>query len=344
MGSAVYLVLTGNTGIRFSADHTDTVPMWTRWVPALAGLALAALLPAGSRAIPAQYRATPAESHKTPGGSRETPAESRAIPAESRETPAANGAMPPGNREATTRQPAPPRTPPYPQALVLISAAVAFAVSLRLAGGGEPAHTILKLALLLGVPATMFWLLRRHHRLRRSHDGLHPSREGLRRRHDAPQPDHRKSEPRTSTEPRHRFGPLIPVAAWFAISSVGPFATPPSDYGRTVDPVTLLVTIAVVFAVNAVLEEVFYRRWLQSSCEALLGRWPAIVLASLLWASWHIGIQGTGPLPDDLASVLVNQGVQGLFLGYLYSKHRRMWPILTVHGLTNSAPILLGLL
>ncbi|QUH06395.1 CPBP family intramembrane metalloprotease [Saccharopolyspora erythraea] len=284
VASATYLVLTGNTGIRYSADHTGTVPMWTRWVPALAGLLLALLIPGGSRA-------------------------------------------------ATPQPPAAGRTPPYPQAVVLITAAVAFAASLRLAGGGEPAHTLLKLALLLCVPAVAFWLLRRRG------DATQPGH----RRNTAPQPD--ASAPGDAeTASWRRYGPLIPVAAWFALSFTGPFAIPPSDYGRTVDPVTLLVTIAVVFLVNSLLEEVFYRRWLQSTCEAVLGRRPAIVLAALLWASWHVGIQGTGTLADDLASVFVNQGVQGLFLGYLYSKHRLMWPILTVHGLTNSAPILLGLL
>jgi uncharacterized protein len=33
--------------------------------------------------------------------------------------------------------------------------------------------------------------------------------------------------------------------------------------------------------------------------------------------------------------VLVNHGVQGLFLGYLWSKYRMMWPLLVVHGAIN---------
>ncbi|WP_320069712.1 hypothetical protein [Micromonospora sp. RTGN7] len=30
--------------------------------------------------------------------------------------------------------------------------------------------------------------------------------------------------------------------------------------------------------------------------ESILGRWPGIVLASLVWAAWHVGIQDTGRL------------------------------------------------
>ncbi|NBE83869.1 CPBP family intramembrane metalloprotease [Micromonospora sp. NEAU-HG-1] len=81
----------------------------------------------------------------------------------------------------------------------------------------------------------------------------------------------------------------------------------------------------------------------ESRWESILGRWPAIVLASLVWAAWHVGIQGTGQLGTDLAVVAVNQGVTGLFLGYLWSRYRRMWPLLVTHGAINAAPILLGL-
>lgn len=49
-GSAVWLALNGATGIRYSADHADTVPMWHRWIPAVAGLILVRLVP--PRAVP----------------------------------------------------------------------------------------------------------------------------------------------------------------------------------------------------------------------------------------------------------------------------------------------------
>lgn len=265
-GSAVWLVLNGGIDVRYSADHAGTVPMWHRWIPALAGLVLLRLVPP---------RAAPVD-----------------------DAPTGRGV--------------------HVQAVVLLVSAVLFAVTLRLAGGGEPAHTLLKLILLLAVPALLFWLSRRSA----------TDREPVRERHAA----------------WHRYGPVVPVAAWLALTYTGPLAVPPSDYAAGVGLVTLLVTVGVVFVVNSLLEEVFYRRWLQSRWEEILGLWPAIVLASLLWAAWHVGIQGTGHLSADLSSAFVNQGVQGLFLGYLWSRYRLMWPILVVHGAMNAAPILLGML
>ncbi|RKT86217.1 CAAX protease self-immunity [Saccharopolyspora antimicrobica] len=258
-GSALLLVLTGNADIRYSADHDDTVPMWTRWMPALVGIALVRLVPLS-----------------VPDG-----------------------------------EPLPAERAPRLKAAVLTASAVLFAVLLWFADQPEPTHTVLKLVLLLGVPAVLFWVLGRG------------------------------AIPRT---PVHRLAPAIPVLAWLLLSYTGPLAAPPSDFGSTVDLTTLLVTMVVVFLINSFLEEVFYRRWLQTRWEFLLGRWPAIVLASLLWAVWHIGIQGNGDLPVDLASAFANQGVTGLFLGYLWSKYRAMWPLLLIHGAINAAPILIGLL
>ncbi|MBB4935314.1 membrane protease YdiL (CAAX protease family) [Lipingzhangella halophila] len=271
-GAALWLFLTGEADIRYSADHDETVPMWTRWVPPLVGILLIRLIP------PTRY-----------AGTRELLA------------------------GQTTR-----RRVPYTEALVLAGLAVLFAAALRGLGGGEPAHTLLKLSLLLAAPLVLFWWLRR---------------SGTAWAAGEQRP-----------EPWNRWAPAIPVIAWFALSYTGPFAMPYSDYASTVDVPTLLVTIIVVFLVNSLLEEVFYRRWLQTRWEAVLGAWPAIVLTSLLWASWHVGIQGGGDLSVDLASTFVNQGVTGLFLGYLWSRYRRMWPLLVVHGLINSAAILLGLL
>ncbi|WP_190394503.1 CPBP family intramembrane glutamic endopeptidase [Nocardiopsis deserti] len=264
-GSTLLLLLSGQTDMRYSADHGDTVPMWTRWVPALAGIALVWLLP------------RPPETGGAPAG-----------------------------------------RPPLAEALVLTGLALLFAVALYALDGGEPAHTLLKLTLLLAAPLLLLQWLRRS--------------GGAWREAVRPGPV------------RHGWAPAVPVLGWAALTYAGPFAMPPSDYGRTVDALTLAVTIVVVFLVNALLEEVFYRRWLQTRWEAVLGAWPAIVLSSLLWACWHVAIQGRGDLPLDLATAFVNQGVMGLFLGYLWSWCRLMWPLLVVHGLANSGSILLGLL
>ncbi|GAA4034924.1 hypothetical protein GCM10022247_70360 [Allokutzneria multivorans] len=126
--------------------------------------------------------------------------------------------------------------------------------------------------------------------------------------------------------------PLLVVTVYIGLITV---LTP---WSGSAAPIAVL---AVVFLVNAVLEEVFYRFWLQTRLESLYGRWPAIVVASLLWAVWHVGIQGGGGLPLDLASVVANQGVTGLLLGYLWSRHRNPWMLILAHGLVNAPPAML---
>ncbi|WP_229795440.1 CPBP family intramembrane glutamic endopeptidase [Saccharothrix coeruleofusca] len=254
-GSVTLLVLTGNTAVRYSADHGDTVPVWTRWAPALAGIMAIRLVPARPPVALLASRGTRVEAE------------------------------------------------------VLLAAALVFAVALRLTGGGEPAHVLLKLLLLLVVPLVLF-------RVRRGSSAI-------------------------ALGDRPRVAPVVPVAVWLLLSCAGPFALRPSDYADTVDTVTLIATVVVVFLVNSLLEEVFYRRWSQTRWEAVLGRWPAIVLVSLLWAGWHAAIQGVGDLPVDLASAFANQGAQGLFLGYLWSRYRLMWPLLVVHGAVNALPMFL---
>ncbi|PMR58351.1 CPBP family intramembrane metalloprotease [Verrucosispora sp. ts21] len=259
--AALWLVITGNSNIRYSADHEGTVPMWARWLPALVAIAVIRLVP----------------------------------------------------RAPDPRWPDPPA--PYREAVPLLCSAIAFAAIMPLLDG-EPAYTLLKLALLLGVPAAVFVVVRRRPRW-----------------HPGPAP----------ADAAHRFGPAVPVAVWLVLSYATPLAAPAGDWARGLPLVELVATILVVFAVNALLEEFFYRRWLQTRWESLLGRWPAIVLVSLLWAVWHVAIQG-GVRPDiDLATVIVSHAVTGLFLGYLWSRYRRMWPPLVIHGALNAMPTLLTL-
>jgi membrane protease YdiL (CAAX protease family) len=127
-----------------------------------------------------------------------------------------------------------------------------------------------------------------------------------------------------------QLGPVAAVAVWLALAYVGPFAAPST--GRP----TVLALLAG-FVLNAVVEERFYRVWLQSRLEAAFGRWPAILAASLLWSAWHVAIQSTGRPAVDLATVVAHQGALGLFLGYLWSRYRRTWPLLVVHGAVNAS-------
>ncbi|GAB3831545.1 CPBP family intramembrane glutamic endopeptidase [Kribbella italica] len=191
------------------------------------------------------------------------------------------------------------------QAWILTGLAIAFAVLLKVFGLFE----VWKLLLLLLVPLAVFrWL---------------------------------GGKPTAQWPTATRWAPALPVAAWLLLTYVGPLAQESSR--PDLAALELVVTMLVVFLINSVLEEVFYRRWLQTRWEQLLGPWPAIVIASLLWAAWHVGIQGSGELGVDLAGAVVNQGVFGLFLGYLWSRYRRMWPVITVHGAVNAMGILVSL-
>ncbi|WP_416332407.1 type II CAAX prenyl endopeptidase Rce1 family protein [Laceyella tengchongensis] len=65
------------------------------------------------------------------------------------------------------------------------------------------------------------------------------------------------------------------------------------------------------------------------------------MLTSIPWSIWHIKIQHTGYLPADVVMAIANQGVTGLFLGYLWSRYRNMWVLIMVHGIINAPPQLL---
>ncbi|BBY31797.1 CPBP family intramembrane glutamic endopeptidase [Mycolicibacterium sediminis] len=112
--------------------------------------------------------------------------------------------------------------------------------------------------------------------------------------------------------------------------------------GFVADTLTVIAMVFIGFLLNAVVEEFFYRRWLQTRWERVLGGvWPGIIVSSLTWASWHIAIQGTVDWVVDVANVVANQGVTGLFLGLLWQRHRAMSPLLLVHGLMNANPLAL---
>lgn len=263
--SAAWLAATGHTSVRYSADHAETVEMWQRWVPALAGIVVVRLVP---------YRGQPA---------------------------AVGPSSAPAARLETT---------------VLVALAATFAVGLFLVGGGEPAHTAGKLALFVALPLVVLRTRRRRGTAWRAE---------------------------VSGSSRWRLaGPVLAVLAWGLLAFASPLAVPGSDFASTVTPLELVATVVVVFVVNAVVEEVFYRRWLLSRAQAWLGPWPAIVLSSLLWSLWHVAIQGTGDLDVDLASAVVTHAPMGVFLGYLWSRYRMMWPLLVAHGALNAVGLFLG--
>ncbi|BDD84819.1 hypothetical protein TPB0596_45820 [Tsukamurella pulmonis] len=196
---------------------------------------------------------------------------------------------------------------PRPQAWILLACGVAFAAGLIALGPEEPTYTVLKLALLLAVPAAVFALDRRRGR-----------------RWPAP-------------TARPGWRPVPAVIAYLLVYLA--LSDRSENFLAGVPLLDAVLLLLVGFAMNALLEEVFYRRWLLTRWRAVLGPWAAVALSAVVWASWHVAIQGSGaPVPDAM-NVLANQGVSGLFLGFLWLRYRVMWPLLVIHGVWNANPL-----
>nr|WP_249361839.1 CPBP family intramembrane glutamic endopeptidase [Gordonia araii] len=131
--------------------------------------------------------------------------------------------------------------------------------------------------------------------------------------------------------------PAAPVAAYVVAFLLVAPTRPPLLAGLPVVDAVLVLLIG--FGINAVLEEFFYRRWLLDRWREILGPWPAIALSSVVFALWHVAIQGTGEPIRDVANALAYQGVSGVFLGFLWVRFRMMWPLLVIHGIWNANPL-----
>ena len=222
----------------------------------------------------------------------------------------------PPKRSAWAGHPTPARD--RMEACALLALAVVFTLALTLLGPSEPNYTLLKVGLLVVCPLLLFAAGRRR----------------------AKTTVERESALVDGGQSLLNWRPLIPVLGW-AITHMALSVHGPAQH-LDIDGVTLAVALVVGFVINAVVEEFFYRRWLQTRWNRILGgTWPAIILSALVWASWHIAIQGSGDLVLDLANVIVNQGITGLFLGLLWARYRSMWPLLVTHGLMNANPVTL---
>ncbi len=98
----------------------------------------------------------------------------------------------------------------------------------------------------------------------------------------------------------------------------------------------LLVTVFLVIVVAPVIEEVAYRGMLQSALADLgLGRWSAIVLASVVFVLMHVGVAR--------GHALGGLFVLSLGLGWIYERTGRLAAAVTLHVLFNAANLALGL-
>lgn len=186
---------------------------------------------------------------------------------------------------------------------VLLGAALAFPAAVLFTGRGD-FYPVAKVVFLLVVPLVAFRLIR----------GGEPAARSI---------------PRPVTW----LAPLPAVAVWFVLTQIWPFATPLTQ--ELPDPVTLAVQSLVVALTAGVLEEVFYRAWLQTRLEVLIGRWPAILGSALLFALMHVGHIQPGAIGLGLASIVAAQGLWGVMQGYLWARYRNIWVIVFIHVVIN---------
>jgi uncharacterized protein len=206
------------------------------------------------------------------------------------------------------------------QSIIFLSGAILFPVTLLLVDDKSSTFQLwyigLKLALLLLLP----WLVVRIFQSQSMNDTL-------------------TERPQTLTR-WMGFSPLLIVGVWIYLSYFSVFSAPHTS-SKIADPMSMIIMLCSSFLINSVLEELFYRVWLQTRLERWLGTWPAILLTSILWAIWHIAIQSTGQWSTDVVTVISNQGIIGIFLGYLWSRYRNVWAIILIHGILNAPPYLL---
>lgn len=187
----------------------------------------------------------------------------------------------------------------------LAGIAVAFPVAVALAGAQSLLYPVLKVALFLGGALLVTRLVRAE---------LPPA------------------------VPARWFWPVPAILGWGVLA----FAVPADlTLYREMDRVFLAAAMTLTFFTASVLEEYFYRATLQTRLEAVAGRWPAIVATSLLFAAMHLPSHlGNGHAGVAIGGIIAFQGFFGLFTGYLWSRYRRFWAQVVVHGAVNALSLL----
>ena len=189
--------------------------------------------------------------------------------------------------------------------LTLLICAVLFPLIIGITGiEGSAWYFLAKVVLLVGIPAALVWTSRRNIQIAR---------------------------PRMAWQ---WWAPIVVIAVWTVLSQASPWLAVPTFPG--VDLAYLIIAATLTALTAGVGEELFYRYWLQTRAEALLGRWGGIVLVSFAFAIMHLGgdRQGNGLLVE-VAAVIIVQGSFGIMLGYLWSKYRNLSLIIAAHILAN---------
>ena len=136
------------------------------------------------------------------------------------------------------------------------------------------------------------------------------------------------------------FALLNIIAAGLALAAGHPETI---GYHWTVPPAEALVVLLIMFVLAGLLEELLFRGYLQTKLAAVIGGGVrgisvSIVLASLIFAAYHIPriiVEGT---PDETTAVMYLAGltVSGLVYGLLYEWTQNLWIPVFVHTAGNA--------
>lgn len=106
------------------------------------------------------------------------------------------------------------------------------------------------------------------------------------------------------------------------------------------DPGTIwkYLVIVIVVLLTPIFEEFMYRGLLQQGLAgAGIGRWPAIIVASIIFALMHLPALSM----ESALSAVLTLFALGLVLGFLYERTGRLLAPIIMHGLFNLGNILL---
>ena len=142
-----------------------------------------------------------------------------------------------------------------------------------------------------------------------------------------------------------RWGGIVAVATALYLGTFSPLAPPVPGIGDLPPLPVLLVAMVSTFLTASVLEEIFFRVWLQTRLEVLFGHWAGIVLGALAFGAMHVVThQALGHPVLNVAQVVAVQGVAGLLYGYLWTRYRNVWLLIMLHTGVNSLGLLPALL
>ena len=145
------------------------------------------------------------------------------------------------------------------EAGLLALCAVAFAATLVGFGARDPLYVVVKVVLLVVLPGLVLLV-------------------GRRACGPLPMPSPADSS----------LSAVVPVTVWAAAAYATPLAPDAVDLGM--DAIGVVLVLGGVFVVNAVVEEVFYRRWLLTRLQGVVGTAAAILWSAIAWSAWHLSL------------------------------------------------------